>query len=88
MGHRSSFKFLMLGLAIGIALWWRGGALAVAELSPADVRTEFSIVAVCLVGALALARPFLLPDPVLLGGSVRSNEMVICTAPDAARSKR
>src|SRR5438132_782947 len=56
--------------AIGIALWWRGGALAVAELSPADVRTEFSIVAVCLVGALALARPFLLPDPVLLGGSV------------------
>ena len=56
--------------AIGIALWWRGGALAVAELTPADVRTEFSILAVCLVAALSLVRPFLLPDPLLLGGSV------------------
>jgi hypothetical protein len=56
--------------AIGVALWWRGGALAVAELTPADVRTEFSILAVCLVAVLSLIRPFLLPDPALLGSSV------------------
>jgi hypothetical protein len=56
--------------AIGVALWWRGGALAVAELSPADVRTEFSVLAICLVVVLALIRPFLLPDPLLLGLSV------------------
>jgi uncharacterized protein DUF4129 len=56
--------------AIGIALWWRGGALAVAELTPAEVRTEFSVLAVCLVAALALVRPFLLPDSLLLGASV------------------
>jgi hypothetical protein len=56
--------------AIGIALWWRGGALAVAELTPADVRMEFCILAVCLVGALSLIRPFLMPDPLLLGSAV------------------
>lgn len=56
--------------AIGVALWWRGGALAVAELTPADVRTEFSVLAICLVVVLALIRPFLLPDEVLLGLSV------------------
>jgi hypothetical protein len=56
--------------AIGIALWWRGGALAVAELTPGDVRSEFSVVAVCLLIALAFARPFLLPDPTLLGCAV------------------
>jgi hypothetical protein len=56
--------------AIGVALWWRGGALAVAELTPADVRTEFGVLAICLVVVLALIRPFLLPDEVLLGLSV------------------
>jgi hypothetical protein len=56
--------------AIGIGLWWRGGALAVAELTPGDVRTEFSIVAVCLLVALSFVRPFLLPDPALLGCAV------------------
>jgi hypothetical protein len=56
--------------AIGIGLWWRGGALCVAELTPAEVRTEFSVVAACLVVFLALVRPFLLPDATLLGGSV------------------
>ena len=56
--------------AIGVGLWWRGGALAVAELTPADVRTEFSVLAVCLVVVLSLVRPFLLPDQLLLGLSV------------------
>ena len=56
--------------AIGIALWWRGGALAVAELTPGEIRTEFSVIAVGLLIALAMLRPFLLPDPRLLGGAV------------------
>ena len=56
--------------AVGIGLWWRGGALAVAELTPGDVRTEFSVVAVCLLVTLGFARPFLLPDAALLGCSV------------------
>ncbi|HEX8967870.1 MAG TPA: DUF4129 domain-containing protein, partial [Chloroflexota bacterium] len=56
--------------AIGVGLWWRGGALAVAELTPAEVRTEFSVLAICTLATLALVRPFLLPDPMLLGGSV------------------
>jgi hypothetical protein len=56
--------------AIGIGLWWRGGALAVAELTPTEVRNEFSVLAVCLVVVLSMIRPFLLPDPLLLGGSV------------------
>ena len=56
--------------AVGVALWWRGGALAVSELTPADVRNEFSFLALCLVITLAMARPFLLPDPLLLGAAV------------------
>ncbi len=56
--------------AIGVGLWWRGGALAVAELTPAEVRTEFSVLAICLIVVLALIRPFLLADSVLLGLSV------------------
>jgi hypothetical protein len=55
---------------IGVGLWWRGGALAVAELTPADVRTEFSVLAICMVVVLSLIRPFLLPDQLLLGTSV------------------
>jgi hypothetical protein len=57
-------------MAIGIGLWWRGGALAVSEYTAAEVRTEFGVLALCLIGALALVRPFLLQDPVLLGASV------------------
>jgi hypothetical protein len=57
-------------MAIGIGLWWRGGALAVSEYTAAEVRTEFGVLAICLIGALALVRPFLLSDPVLLGASV------------------
>jgi hypothetical protein len=56
--------------AIGVALWWRGGGLVVAELTAAEVRTEFSILAVCMLVVIALMRPFVLPDPALLGGSV------------------
>ncbi len=56
--------------AIGIGLWWRGGALCVAELTAAEIRAEFSILAVCMIGVMALIRPFLLADPFLLGGSV------------------
>lgn len=55
---------------IGVALWWRGGALAVAEITPYEFRTEFSLLALCMLVALGLLRPFLLPDPLLLGGSV------------------
>ena len=60
----------VLPAVVGIALWWRGGALAVAELTPGDVRNEFSVVAVCLLVTLAFARPFLLPDALLLSSSV------------------
>jgi hypothetical protein len=56
--------------AIGVGLWWRGGALCVAELTAAEVRTEFSLLAVCMIGVMALIRPFLLADPFLLGSSV------------------
>jgi hypothetical protein len=56
--------------AIGVGLWWRGGALCVSELTAAEIRTEFSILAVCMIGVMALIRPFLLADPFLLGGSV------------------
>ena len=56
--------------AIGVGLWWRGGALCVAELTAAEIRTEFSVLAVCMIGIMALIRPFLLADPLLLGGSV------------------
>lgn len=60
----------VIPMVIGIALWWRGGALSVADLSAADVRTEFSILAVGMLAMLSMVRPFLLPDPELLGGSV------------------
>jgi hypothetical protein len=56
--------------AIGVALWWRGGALCVAELTAGEVRTEFSALAACMLVVLALVRPFVLPDPILLGASV------------------
>ncbi len=56
--------------AIGVGLWWRGGALAVAESTPAEVRNEFSVLAVCLILTLAMVRPFLLPDQLLLSASV------------------
>jgi hypothetical protein len=60
----------LVPVAIGVGLWWRGGALCVAELTPAEVRTEFSVLAVCLLLVLALLRPFVLGDPTLLGASV------------------
>ena len=55
---------------IGVGLWWRGGALAVSELTAAEVSNEFSVLALCLIVTLAMVRPFLLPDPLLLGASV------------------
>jgi hypothetical protein len=57
-------------MAIGVGLFWRGGALCVAELTPAEVRTEFAILSVGMLATLTLIRPFLMPDPVLLGTSV------------------
>jgi hypothetical protein len=57
-------------MAIGVGLWWRGGALGVAELTASEVRAEFSLLAVCLLVVVGLIRPFVLPDPFLLGGSV------------------
>ncbi|MDQ6672197.1 MAG: DUF4129 domain-containing protein [Chloroflexota bacterium] len=57
-------------MAIGIGLWWRGSALSVADLTAADVRTEFGILAVGMLATLSLIRPFVLPDPALLAGSV------------------
>jgi hypothetical protein len=56
--------------AIGVGLWWRGGALCVAELTPGEVRGEFSVLALCALGTLALVRPFVLADQVLLGAAV------------------
>ena len=60
----------VIPLAIGVALWWRGAGLSVSEFTAADVRTEFGVLSICLIGALAMVRPFLLPDPQLLGASV------------------
>jgi hypothetical protein len=57
-------------MVIGIALWWRGSALSVVELTAGEVRTEFSVLAVCMLAMLSMVRPFLLPDPELLAGSV------------------
>ena len=56
--------------AIGVGLWWRGGALSVAELTASEVRTEFGVLAVCMLGVLALVRPFVLADQLLLGAAV------------------
>jgi hypothetical protein len=64
------FARSLLPMAIGVGLWWRGGALCVAELTAADVRTEFSVLAVCMLAMLGFVRPFVLSDPLLLGGSV------------------
>src|SRR5947209_1433268 len=60
----------LVPVAIGVGLWWRGGALSVAEITPAEVRTEFSVLAVCLLLVLAVVRPFVLADPTLLGAYV------------------
>ena len=60
----------LVPVAIGVGLWWRGGALCVAELTPAEVRTEFSVLAICLLLMLAVVRPFVLGDPTLLGAAV------------------
>src|ERR1700687_2930370 len=57
-------------MAIGVALWWRGSALSVADLTAAEVRTEFSVLALCMLVLPSMVLPFMLPDPVLLGGSV------------------
>lgn len=69
-GVMAWFARSIVPAAIGIGLWWRGGALCVAELTPGEVRTEFSVLAVCMLLVLALVRPFLLLDPTLLGASV------------------
>lgn len=58
--------------AIGIGLWWRGASLSATELIAADVRREYIVLSVCLIGLLALVRPFVLMDPVLLGVTVAS----------------
>jgi hypothetical protein len=39
-------------------------------LTAAEVRTEFGVLALCMLGQLALVRPFLLAEPVFLAGSV------------------
>src|SRR5947209_7736163 len=56
--------------AIGVALWWRGGALSVAELTPSEARSEVLVVVLCSLASLALVRPFVLADQVLLGAAV------------------
>ncbi|MBV9175332.1 MAG: DUF4129 domain-containing protein [Chloroflexi bacterium] len=57
-------------MALGLALWWRGSASTVIEMTALEVRTEFAVLAICLVGVLALMRPFLLQDPLLLVAAV------------------
>lgn len=57
-------------MIIGIGLWWRGSALSVADLTAADVRTEFSVLALGMLATLSLLRSFLLPEPLFLAGSV------------------
>jgi len=56
--------------AIGVGVWWRGTALSVAELTPGEIRTEFGVIAVCMLAVLALVRPFVLADQVLLAVAV------------------
>ncbi|GAC1315157.1 MAG: hypothetical protein NVSMB2_05980 [Chloroflexota bacterium] len=56
--------------AIGVGLWWRGAALSATELTASEVRREFIVLSVCVIAVLALVRPFILPDPVLLGSVV------------------
>lgn len=56
--------------AIGVGLWWRGAALSATELTASEVRREFIVLSVCVVAILALVRPFILPDPALLGSAV------------------
>lgn len=56
--------------AIGVGLWWRGAALSATELTASEVRREFIVLSVCVVAVLALIRPFILPDPILLGSVV------------------
>ena len=56
--------------ALGIGLWWRGGALAHAELTPAEVRTEFVWLGGSLLALLVVFRPYLLADATLLAVGV------------------
>jgi Domain of unknown function (DUF4129) len=52
---------------VGLGLWWRGSALATAELTANDVRDEFLALGVALLGLLTLLRLFLgLSGPGLL----------------------
>src|SRR5882757_9188055 len=51
----------VIPMAVGVGLWWRGGALGVAELTASEVRTEFGVLAVCLLVVIGLIRPFVLP---------------------------
>jgi hypothetical protein len=60
----------VIPVAIGVGLWWRGGAIGVAELTAAEVRAEFGVLCICLLATLALVRPFILSDPIFLGASV------------------
>jgi hypothetical protein len=60
----------LIPVALGVALWWRGGALTVSELTPSDVRTEFALLGAAMLMMLALVRPFVLADQVLLGAAV------------------
>ncbi|HEV7663002.1 MAG TPA: DUF4129 domain-containing protein [Chloroflexota bacterium] len=60
----------VVAAAIGVGLWWRGGALSASELTPAEIRTEFSLLAGAMLGVLALVRPFVLADQLLLGLAV------------------
>jgi hypothetical protein len=64
------FAHSLVPLVIGVALWWRGAGLTNAELTSADVRTEFAVLGMVLLGLLFGVRPFLLADPLLLGTSV------------------
>ncbi|MBI4493032.1 MAG: DUF4129 domain-containing protein [Chloroflexi bacterium] len=52
---------------VGFALWWRGGALAEAEFSAADVRTEFTAIGAALLALLGLFGQLALADPLSRG---------------------
>jgi Domain of unknown function (DUF4129) len=56
--------------ALGVALWWRGTSLGVSDFVASDVRTEFSVIVIALLFVVALMRPFILQDPLLLGTAV------------------
>jgi hypothetical protein len=64
------FLQIVVPAALAFALWWRGGALADAELTSEEVRTEFLIAGSVLLMVLVVFHGMVSGDSLLLGSSV------------------